>query len=82
MSAVARLQVRTATDAVAVPVAAVFRDQGRDTVWAVENGRAERREVVLGAQGTDEVQVTEGLQVGEVIVVRGADRVVEGQQIP
>ncbi len=37
---------------------------------------------MLGAQGTDEVQVTEGLTVGEVIVVRGADRVVEGQQIP
>jgi len=82
MSAVARLQVRTAQDAVAVPVAAVFRDQGRDAVWVVDNGRVERRELVLGAQGTDEVQVTEGLEVGEVIVVRGADRVVEGQQIP
>ncbi len=82
MSAVARLQVRTATDAVAVPVAAVFRDQGRDTVWAVEGGRAERRAVALGAQGPDEVQVTSGLEVGEVIVVRGADRVVEGQPIP
>ena len=35
----------------------------------------------LGAQGESRVQVVEGLKVGERIVVRGADRVRDGQQV-
>jgi RND family efflux transporter MFP subunit len=81
MSAVARLKVRTATDAVSVPAAAVFRDGARDTVWVVDGGRAHRREVTLGAQGDDRVEVATGLTLGQTVVVKGADRVTEGQQI-
>jgi HlyD family secretion protein len=81
MSAVARLRVRTAVDAVSVPAAAVFRNGARDAVWVVENGRAHRRDVRLGAQGDSAVQVASGLRGGESIVVRGADRVTEGQQV-
>ena len=82
MSAVVDLQVRTAKDAVAVPAAAVFRDGRRDAVWVVENGDAQERVVQLGAQGQSRVQVVEGLKVGEQVVVRGADRVRDGQQVP
>nr|WP_269205028.1 efflux RND transporter periplasmic adaptor subunit [Motilibacter aurantiacus] len=81
MSAVADLAVRTVRDAVAVPVAAVFRDGDQDTVWVVRTGRAEKRRVTLGAQGEDVVQVTKGLKGGETVVVRGADRVRAGQGI-
>jgi len=81
MSAVARLKVRTAADAVSVPASAVVRDDARDTVWVVDAGRARRREVRLGAQGDEQVQVTSGLVVGDRVVVRGADRVAEGQQV-
>jgi HlyD family secretion protein len=82
MSAVVDLQVRTAERAVAVPAAAVFRDGRRDAVWVVQNGDAQQRVVRLGAQGTSRVQVVEGLKVGEQVVVRGADRVRDGQQVP
>jgi HlyD family secretion protein len=82
MSAVVDLQVRTAARAVAVPAAAVFRDGRRDAVWAVQNGVARERVVRLGAQGESRVQVVEGLKVGERVVVRGADRVRDGQQVP
>jgi RND family efflux transporter MFP subunit len=81
MSAVARLKVRTATDAVSVPATAVFRDGARDAVWVVEDGRARRRDVTLGAQGDDRVEVTSGLTVGQAVVVRGADRATEGLQV-
>jgi multidrug efflux pump subunit AcrA (membrane-fusion protein) len=81
MSAVARLKVRTAVDAISVPAAAVFRDGSRDAVWVVEDGRAHRRDVRLGAQGDAAVQVASGLRSGESVVVRGADRVTEGQQV-
>jgi HlyD family secretion protein len=82
MSAVVDLQVRTARDAVAVPAATVFRDGRHDAVWVVKNGVARERTVRLGAQGQSRVQVLEGLKVGERVVVRGADRVRDGQQVP
>ncbi|MFZ0160246.1 MAG: efflux RND transporter periplasmic adaptor subunit, partial [Kineosporiaceae bacterium] len=81
MSAVVRLKVRTATDAISVPAAAVFRDGARDAVWVLQDGTARRREVDLGAQGDDLVEVARGLSVGESVVVKGADRVADGQRV-
>jgi multidrug efflux pump subunit AcrA (membrane-fusion protein) len=81
MSAVVDLQVRPARDAVAVPAAAVFRDGRRDAVWVVVHGLARERRVRLGAQGTAQVQVLEGLKAGEPVVVRGADQVHDGQHL-
>jgi HlyD family secretion protein len=81
MSAVVDLRVREANDTIAIPAAAVVRDEGRDAVWLVVNDVARRRYVTLGAQGEAEVQVLTGLQVGDRIVVRGADRVREGQDL-
>lgn len=82
MSAVADLRVRTARQAVAVPVSAVSRDGRRDVVWVAEGGTARRRPVRLGAQGEDRVEVRQGLRAGETVVVRGGDRVSEGQTLP
>ena len=83
MSAVASLDVLTATDAVSVPAAAVFRDANGsgNSVWLVSAGRATRREVTLGAQGDTVIQVLTGVKPGDRIVVKGADKVVEGQQV-
>jgi HlyD family secretion protein len=81
MSAVVDLQVRTARDAISVPATAIVREGDRDAVWVVEDGRARRRAVTVGTEGPDEVAVTEGLRVGEQVVVRGADQVQEGQEL-
>jgi multidrug efflux pump subunit AcrA (membrane-fusion protein) len=81
MSAVAKLEVRTAVDAVAVPAAAIVRDGDQDTVWVIERGRATRHPVTVGAQGEDLVQVTEGVSAGQRIVVRGADQVEPRQEV-
>jgi HlyD family secretion protein len=82
MSAVLRLQVREATDAVTVPASAIVNADGRDTVWAVRDGRAERVPVRLGVQGEDVVQVTSGVTDGQRIVISGADQVRPGQELP
>ena len=83
MSAVARLRVREAADALAVPAAAVFTCDGKDCVWVRgTDGRAQRRAVEIGASGADTLQVTGGLQEGERVVVRGVDRVAEGDELP
>jgi HlyD family secretion protein len=80
MSAVVRLQVRQAADAVTVPVSALVNADGRDTVWAVQDGHYRRVPVTLGVQGEDVVQVVGGLAQGQRIVVSGADRVHQGDK--
>jgi HlyD family secretion protein len=82
MSAVARLHVRTSRDVLAVPAAAVFRDGGDQAVWKVVDGKAVRTVVRLGAQGQRTVAITSGLALGDVIVIRGADRVRAGATLP
>ena len=82
MSAVVDLRVRTSRGVLAVPAPAVFRDGRSDAVYVVINGVARRRVVRLGAQGASRVEVVEGLKEGEQIVVRGVDRVSDGQEVP
>lgn len=82
MSAVASLRVLTSTDVVAVPVAAVFRDGERDAVWVVDDNVPSKRTVTLGAQGDEYLEVIDGLSEGETIVVRGADQVRDGEELP
>ena len=65
MSAVAHLRVREAADAVTVPAAAVFTADGRDAVWVVRDGKADRAPVTVGVQGQDLVQILNGVQPGD-----------------
>ena len=81
MSAVVHLRVREATDAVTVPAAAVLSAEGRDAVWVVRDGRAERVPVTVGVQGQDLVQIVSGVEPGQRVVVGGADQVRTGQQL-
>jgi multidrug efflux pump subunit AcrA (membrane-fusion protein) len=81
MSAVASLEVRTDTNAIAVPSSAIIREGDQDTVWVVVDGHAVRRVVTLGAQGEDVVAVARGLAIGDRIVARGADQVSEGDEL-
>jgi HlyD family secretion protein len=82
MSAVAHLRVRTVSNAVAVPAAAVFTTEAGDTVWVVRAGKAVRQLVRVGVQGEDLVQIVSGLEPGQRVVVSGTDRVKSGQGLP
>jgi multidrug efflux pump subunit AcrA (membrane-fusion protein) len=82
MNAVAHLEVRSARDAVTVPAAAVFNAGGADAVWVVRDGKAVRTPVTVGVAGPDRVQIVSGLGAGDRLVVRGADKVRAGMQLP
>jgi RND family efflux transporter MFP subunit len=59
-----------ADDAVSVPIAAVFRGEGRNKVVYVRNGEStEKREVKIGVTNTDFAQVLSGVSEGEVILL-------------
>ncbi|WP_024935735.1 efflux RND transporter periplasmic adaptor subunit [Actinomadura welshii] len=81
MSAVVNLKVRDVRNVLSVPSSAIVTSGRESVVWAVSDGRAQRRVVGLGAEGDATVQITRGLREGESIVVRGADSVKQGQEL-
>ncbi len=78
----ARLDVprRELFEALLVPLSALVDLGGTKAVWAVEAGRATRRDVVLGPVIGEEV-VVEGLARGARVIVEGQHAVGEGQKV-
>jgi membrane fusion protein (multidrug efflux system) len=77
----ARLQTALRPNAVVVPEDAVSPMQGEMWVWVVSDGKAERRRVTLGIRNPGVVEVREGIQSGDQVVVGGAERLTPGAQV-
>jgi len=73
MFARVRLKVGSSTPVLAVPKEAVIEVAGQPFVFVQSaDGRYVRRPVVTGAISGDTIQIREGLQAGERVVVKGA----------
>jgi membrane fusion protein (multidrug efflux system) len=80
---VARFSVETgeSTMVMRVPLDGVFERFGSQHVYVVENGIARRRAIVLGPVRAGFAEVTQGIEPGETIVVKGVTRVVDGSKV-
>src|SRR6266487_3630496 len=58
-----------ASATVTVTKSALQQQDGRDVVWVVQNGRAERRAVTVSSLGGDESVISAGVSGGERVVV-------------
>ena len=71
----------TAIHAVTIPKSAVQSQDGRDVVFVVQNGRAERRAVtVTDTQGDDSV-LSAGVSVGESVIVDSPAGLADGMAV-
>jgi RND family efflux transporter MFP subunit len=70
-----------ASGAVVVPKAAVRQDGGRDVVFVVRDGRAERRAVTTSGTLDQEVTIATGVAQGERVVVEGPTTLMEGTRV-
>jgi multidrug efflux pump subunit AcrA (membrane-fusion protein) len=61
-----------------VPGSAVVSFAGVSRVYVDENGTAAERIVELGDRRGDEVEVRKGLKPADVVVTRGAEKLVPG----
>ena len=78
----ARLNLGVARGATAVPVAAIQRTATGAFVYVVtQNHTVQARPVIVGITDGDQVQVTNGLAPGDVVVVDGADRIRDGSLV-
>jgi membrane fusion protein (multidrug efflux system) len=64
-----------------VPEAAIVPEQGRTFAFLVREGVVERREVKLGKRRPGEVEILEGLEEHERIVVEGTQKVRDGTHV-
>jgi len=64
-----------------VPRAAVARLGGRATVWVVTDGAAAPRDVLLGLENADRVEVASGLAPSDRVVARGHENLYVGARV-
>ena len=64
-----------------VPTSALFRSDGRWSVFVVADGRAQQREVRTGRRSGMVTQILDGLEPGEVVVTHPGDRVRDGVRV-
>lgn len=77
-----KVVTRTATAAVTVPRDAILlRSDGSWVVTVDSDNIAHRKQVKVSNGNADWVTIDEGLQAGEKVVVRGAERLQEGQKV-
>lgn len=77
-----RMRVRTLTDAVVIPSAAVqFGSRGTYVYIVDSNNKAVIRDIVLGPTDGAQQAVTRGLQPGDAVVLEGLDRLREGRGV-
>ncbi|MBS3803828.1 MAG: efflux RND transporter periplasmic adaptor subunit [Oleiphilaceae bacterium] len=86
MSAKGLLRLSTGDDAVVIPRDALIRSPtGRTTAWVVDRSGeapvARERKVSVRATFGDRVALSEGLDAGTEVVVRGNSRLQDGQQV-
>src|SRR5688572_20029532 len=80
----AQVKVREVPNSLTVPPAALLRDGSDPTkaqTFVVVNNKAERRDVLVGVEVPDAVQVVSGLKAGEVVVVDPPSALGPGTQV-
>ena len=68
-------------DALLIPAAAVVHDSLHDRVWLVEGSTVRSREVQVGANNFDLIEIRSGLRAGDTVVVNGKDGLRDGQRV-
>lgn len=64
-----------------IPKTAVRQQDGKDVVYLVSGGRAERRAVRVGDEMGDRVEVVAGLNAGDRVILDGAGKLTEGAAV-
>ena len=77
----ARIIVWQGDDVLKAPVSALLRCGEAQCVFVAENGRAQRREVVIGRRNQSDMVVEQGLEAGEQVIMHPTEQIEQGKRI-
>lgn len=60
---------------------AVIEEDDKNYVWTVVDGRAYKKEIKIGQISGAAVETVEGLDLGEEIIIKGFDALIEGEEV-
>ena len=81
MYASARIAWDVHPDAVLIPERALVDDDGETSVWVVRDGRAWRQVITTGIVSAENIEVLDGLDADEVVVIAGHSGLRDGMAI-
>ncbi len=76
-----KIVVAREDDALLVPASAVFAESRGSAVFVVQEGRARARSVEIGLRGEDDYQITDGLEQGDVVILRPPAELSPGDRV-
>ncbi len=79
--ALIELPTAAASDATVAPVSAILNDDGKFSLFVVEQNRLQRRRITPGIRHNGWQQIREGVEPGEVIVARDVAALADGQLV-
>lgn len=81
MFARGEIRLRQTTGAVVVPKDVLIERQGGYIAYLEENGTAKRRQLTLGLEGVAVVEVVEGINEGDRVVLHGKENLSDGAAV-
>lgn len=77
----ASIEVSAVSEAVVIPVEALFNENGKNFVYLVENGKLKKQEISVGATTETQVQVLKGVEPGQVVALSGPTQYTDGMSV-
>lgn len=81
LSASLEIELFAIDNAISIPAIASIAEMGKDIVYVARNGKANRLEIKKGLRTASSVQVLEGLQIGDTLLVNGVMQLREGMPV-
>ncbi|MBN2169447.1 MAG: efflux RND transporter periplasmic adaptor subunit, partial [Actinobacteria bacterium] len=81
MTGMVNIVIDTKEATVVIPIEAVMEKDGKKYVFATKDNTAILTEVETGLTTEDRIEITSGIKVGDSIVIKGADKIKDGQKI-
>lgn len=72
---------RRLENVISVPLFAVVHREERSLLFLADQGKARSKDVVLGVVDGDRVQIVEGIQIGDPVIVQGGRNLDDGTEI-
>ena len=75
------LVVAEKKNVIVVPFQAIFLRNSLPAVYIVDKGKVDLVAVKTGIKQKDQIEITEGLKVGQQLIVKGQDRLYPGMEV-